>query len=77
MLRHAYVNFLVDPDCDVGEDSAVLGEVEVPQALLNLLRTAPSLRRGKLCCFNCCCSQFSQPKIIVFNLIIPNKRDQV
>ena len=37
------VNFLVDPDCDVGEDSAVLGEVEVPQALLNLLRRAPRL----------------------------------
>ena len=31
-LRHA----LVDPDGDVGEHAAVLREVEVPQALLDL-----------------------------------------
>ena len=35
--------FLVDPDGDVGEDAAVLGEVEVPQALLDLLLGAPGL----------------------------------
>ena len=35
--------FLVDPDGDVREDAAVLGEVEISQALLDLLLRAPSL----------------------------------
>ena len=47
LLLHQLRHPLVDPHGDVGEDSAVLGEVEVPQALLNLLRTAPRLRKGK------------------------------
>ena len=34
---------LVDPDGDVGEDTAILGEVEVAQTLLDLLLGAPSL----------------------------------
>ena len=41
--------FLVDPDGDVGEDAAVLGEVEVPQALLHLLLGAPGLWMDKFC----------------------------
>ena len=37
------VLFLVDPDGDVREDAAVLGEVEISQALLDLLLRAPGL----------------------------------
>ena len=43
LLLHQLCHALVDPDGDVGEHAAVLREVKIPQALLDLLLGAPGL----------------------------------